>query len=202
MICPNENAEMHQVVVHSHYGQPISLEQCDKCGGIWFDESELYSAKIGEAEKIEGLNSALLQDSTEITNSKLVCPKDGAELHQFTDRYFPQSIILVRCPVCNGFWLNRGEFTKYQKARKELQSPKEKTAEDKKFEEKVQQLLELHRSGKSSDTLKNLASFLSTQLDENTLRPIESTDTSPAAEKTINTILDVLTTLLSFFVFR
>jgi Zn-finger nucleic acid-binding protein len=202
MICPNENAEMHQVVVHSHYGQPISLEQCDKCGGIWFDESELYSVKIGEAEKIEGLNSALLQDSTAITNSKLVCPKDGTELHQFTDRYFPQSIILVRCPVCNGFWLNRGEFTKYQKARQELQHPKEKTSEDKKFEEKVQQLLELHRSGKSSDTLKNLANFLSTQLDENTLRPIESDDASPAAEKTVNVILDVLTTILSFFVFR
>jgi Zn-finger nucleic acid-binding protein len=202
MICPNENAEMHQVFVHSHYGQPISLEQCEKCGGIWFDESELYSVKIGEAEKTEGLNAALLQDSTEIKNSKLVCPRDGAELHQFTDRYFPQSIILVRCPVCNGFWLNRGEFTKYQKARQELQRPKEKSAEDKKFEEKVQQLLELHRSGKSSDTLKTLANFLSTPLDENTLRPLESDDASPAAEKTVNTILDVLTTLLSFFVFR
>lgn len=202
MICPNEKSEMHQVMVHSHYGQPILLEQCEKCGGIWFDEAELYRAKIGEAEKIEVLNPELLQDSAQIKNLKLVCPRDGAELHQFIDQNFPQGIILVRCPVCNGFWLNRGEFIKYQKARQELQKPKERTEEDKKFEEKIQQLLELHRSGKSNDTLKNLANFLSTQLDENTLRPVESTDMSPAAEKTVNTILDVLTTLLSFFIFR
>ena len=202
MICPNEHSKMHQVVVHSHYGQPILLEQCEKCGGIWFDEMELYRAKIGEAEKIEVLNRELLQESADIKNSKLFCPREGAELHQFTDKNFPQGIILLRCPVCNGFWLNRGEFTKYQKARQELLKPKERTEEEKKFDEKVQQLLELHRNGKSNDTLKNLANFLSTKLDENTLRPIESTDTSTAAEKTANTILDVITTLLSFFLFK
>jgi Zn-finger nucleic acid-binding protein len=202
MNCPNENTEMHQVEVHSHYGQPILLEQCDKCGGIWFDESELYRVKLGEAEKIEGFNSELLQTSSEIKNSKLLCPRDRAELFQFKDKNFPQGIILVRCPVCNGFWLNKGEFAKYQKARRELMRPKEQSAEDKKLEENINQLLELHRSGKSNDTLKKLTQFLNTPIDENTLRPVESEDTSPAAEKTVNIIMDVLTTLLNFFVFR
>ena len=61
MICPNDNIEMHQVRIESYYGQPIFLEQCENCGGIWFDESELYRAKQGEANKIELLDPEIAQ---------------------------------------------------------------------------------------------------------------------------------------------
>ena len=53
MKCPNENAEMQQVKVESHYGQTVILDQCPKCGGIWFDSLELYSVKQGQAEIID-----------------------------------------------------------------------------------------------------------------------------------------------------
>ena len=49
MKCPNDSTEMCQVKIEGHYGQPILLEQCKECGGIWFDEMELFSARHGEA---------------------------------------------------------------------------------------------------------------------------------------------------------
>jgi Zn-finger nucleic acid-binding protein len=51
MLCPNENIEMRQVKVESHYGQPVILDQCPECGGIWFDKMELYQVKQGEQRK-------------------------------------------------------------------------------------------------------------------------------------------------------
>lgn len=202
MNCPNENAEMHQVTVQSHYGQPIFLEQCEKCGGIWFDEAELYRAKLGEAEKIESINSELLQTSTEIKKAKLLCPKDDTELHLFTDKNFPQSIIVERCPTCSGFWLNRGEFTRYQKARRELMRPREKSAEDKKLEANIQKLLAEYQTAGNTNSLQKLAKFLTTPLDENTLLPLDSDEQPPSEGKNVGLLLDILSTILRLFIFR
>jgi Zn-finger nucleic acid-binding protein len=202
MICPNDNAEMRQVKIVSHYGQPLFLDQCEKCGGIWFDELELYRAKQGEAEKVELLDSENLRNPTKIDSSIHNCPKDGAKLFRFTDKYFPEGIIVERCTKCNGFWLNRGEFIKYQKARQELLRPKEKTLEDKKLEEDIEIILSDHQTGGGDDVLKRLGKFLSTPLDGNTLLPLESTEKPPEAENAANLILTVITTLLRLFVFR
>jgi len=159
---------MHRVKIVSHYGQPIDLEQCEKCGGIWFDESELFMAKQGEAEKIEVLNTDILRNPSMIESSTLICPREQTVLHQFTDKYFPQDIILGRCPSCNGIWLNRGIFTKYQKFRQELKPTKEKSPEDKKLEESISQLIASHQSGHSTETLERLGKFLSTPVDRDT----------------------------------
>lgn len=50
MICPNDGAEMYQVKITGHYSQPIILYQCERCGGIWFGQFELFRTKQGEAE--------------------------------------------------------------------------------------------------------------------------------------------------------
>jgi Zn-finger nucleic acid-binding protein len=192
MICPNENVEMHQVRIESHYGQPIILEQCKGCGGIWFDESELFSAKQGEAEKIELLDSEILRTPSKIEKSVLKCPRDQAELFWFNDRYFPKGIILERCPSCNGIWLNRGHFTKFQKARQELQRPKEKSPEDKKMEEDIERILALHQAGGTTDALRKLGRFLSTPLDRKTLLFLEANQRQPEVESTVNLALNVL----------
>jgi Zn-finger nucleic acid-binding protein len=202
MICPNDNAEMHQVKIESHYGQPLFLDQCDICGGIWFDELELYKARQGEAEKIEVLNSEILLTPALMENKIHLCPKDQAKLFRFTDKYFPAGIIVERCPKCDGFWLNRGEFTKYQKARQELLRPKEKSPEDKKLEEDIKIILSEYQSGGGNDVLKRLSNFLSMPIDGNTLRPLDSDEKSPEVANTVNVVLNVLTTLLRLFVFR
>jgi Zn-finger nucleic acid-binding protein len=139
MLCPNDNAEMRQVKIESHYGGPIFVDQCESCGGIWFDESNLFRAKQGEAEKIEALNIEMLRTSSVIENSPLFCPRDQGAMQLFTDKYFPQDIVLVRCLSCHGIWLNRGTFTKYQQFRQKLM-PKKKSPADERLGKAIAQL--------------------------------------------------------------
>jgi len=130
MLCPNDNAEMRRVQIASHYGGPIFVDQCEKCGGIWFDESDLFRAKQGEAEKIEVVNTEILRTPSTIENSSLICPRDQTAMNRFTDKYFPQDIVLVRCASCHGIWINRGTFTKYQQFRQKLMPKKESSEEE------------------------------------------------------------------------
>jgi Zn-finger nucleic acid-binding protein len=161
MLCPNDNTEMRQVKIVSHYGGPIFVNQCGKCGGIWFDESELFRAKQGEAEKIEALNTEMLRTPSMIENSTLFCPRDHGAMHQFTDKYFPKDIVLVRCQLCHGIWLNRGIFTKYQQFRQELMR-REKSAQDKKMKARGEAS---HQKERSTGTWGRLLEFLSTPME-------------------------------------
>jgi len=152
---------MRQVQIVSHYGAPIFVDQCENCGGIWFDESELFRAKQGEAEKIETLDTEKLQAPSAIENSTLLCPRDEGKMRRFIDRYFPEDIVLVRCELCHGIWLNRGIFTKYQQFRQELM-PSKKNNEDEKMKAKREAL---YRGGDSTGTMGRLAEFLATPIE-------------------------------------
>ena len=165
MFCPVDKIEMHRVKIISYYGQPIELDQCEICGGIWFDESELFRAKQGEAEKIELLDINILKNPSMIENPTLTCPRDQTVLYLFTDKYLPKDIILARCSKCKGIWLNRGLFTKYQRFRQELKRKKEKISEDKQLEERISHLTAAHQSEHPNDTLERLGKFLSTSMD-------------------------------------
>ena len=196
MKCPNDNIEMYQVKVEGHYGQPILLEQCKKCGGIWFEEMELFGARHGEAEKIEVFNSKSLSTPANIEKRVLRCPSDQSRLFRSKDRYFLKGIILERCPSCNGIWLNRGDFTKFQQVRQELKRPIERSSEDKKLEEDIKHILSVHRAEATSNTLEKLGGFLSMPIDQTTLLPLEYSETNPEQGKTSNLILDVLMLVL------
>jgi Zn-finger nucleic acid-binding protein len=200
-LCPNDRAGMRLVKVESHYGQPVILEQCPDCGGIWFDASELYMAKEGEAPKIDPLDSAGLNTSSVIEHSELECPKDRARLVRFKDPYFPAELIIFRCPLCDGLWLNRGEFARYQEFRHARQE-KEVRREDKIFQDNIEKVLADHRAGSNTAAMVSLGRFLSAPLDINTMRPLEVPGRSPEEENAVNSIVDVLLTILSYFTLR
>jgi Zn-finger nucleic acid-binding protein len=189
---------MRLVKVESHYGQPVILEQCPTWGGIWFDKSELYMAKQGEAGKIEALDPVALGTPSAIKSSELICPKDHAALACFKDPYLPAELIISRCLLCDGLWLNRGEFTRYQEFRESRQQ-REVREEDKKFQDNIEQVLTDHRASRNNDTLVNLGRFLSTPLDARTLRPLEDANRSPEEEKAVNSVVDMLVTILNTF---
>jgi len=174
MLCPNDNTEMRQVKIVSHYGGPIFVDQCEKCGGIWFDEAELFRAKQGEAEKIEVLNTEMLRNPSTIENSTLFCPRDRGAMHRFTDKYFPPDIVLVRCQLCHGIWLNRGIFTKYQQFRQELIHLKKSTQDEK----MKAQWEASYKNGRLTGTRGRLVEFLST--------PIEITGHSGYSSNVLN----------------
>ena len=188
--------------IEGHYGQPILLEQCKECGGIWFDEMELFSARHGEAEKIEVFNSKSLWTPTNIEKRILRCPLDQSELFQFKDRYFLKGIILERCPSCSGIWLNRGDFTKFQQARQELKRPKERSSQDKKLEEDIEHILSEHHAEAASNTLEKLGRFLSMPIDRATLLPLEQSEKQLEQGKAGSLILDVLMLILMALIRR
>jgi len=202
MKCPNDNTEMYQVKIEGHYGQPILLEQCKECGGIWFDEMELFSARPGEAEKIEVFDSKSLWTPTNIEKRILRCPLDQSELFRFKDRYLLKGIILERCPSCNGIWLNRGDFTKFQQARQELKRPKERSSQDKKLEEDIEHILSEHHAEAASNTLEKLGRFLSMPIDRATLLPLEQSEKQLEQGKAGSLILDVLMLILMALIRR
>jgi Zn-finger nucleic acid-binding protein len=80
MFCPNDSIQLHQVTIESHYGLPVAVDQCQRCGGIWFDALALYKIKQGEAERIEALELDALWTPSTMSNLKLICPRDQAEL--------------------------------------------------------------------------------------------------------------------------
>jgi Zn-finger nucleic acid-binding protein len=182
MLCPNDNTEMRQVKIVSHYGGPIFVDQCGKCGGIWFDESELFRAKQGEAGKIEILNTEMLRTPSTIENSTLFCPRDQGPMHRFTDKYFPQDIVLMRCQLCHGIWLNRGIFTLYQQFRQELMRPK-KSTQDEKMKENVAEWKTSDKKGRSTGTWGRLIEFLST--------PVETPEHSGYSSRVNSTADDI-----------
>jgi len=193
---------MYRVKIEGHYGQPILLEQCKECGGIWFDAMELFSARHGEAEKIEVFDSKSLWTPTNIEKRILRCPLDQSELFQFKDRYFLKGIILERCPWCSGIWLNRGDFTKFQQARQELKRTKERSFKDKRLEEDIKRTLSVHRTEAASNTLEKLGRFLSMPIDRATLLPLEYSEKQLGQGKTGNLILDVLMLILMALIRR
>ena len=202
MFCPNEKAVMRQVGVPSHYGQQVIIDQCEGCGGIWFDAFELFKVKLGEAEGIESIDSDRLRVPSAIDNPTLLCPRDRTALVQYKDPNFPRELILTRCPQCQGFWLNRGEFTTYQETRREMMRPREKTLEDEKLGEDVKRMLQSRIDSGTTEALGRLGAFLSSPGHEPVSSPFGASREAAEEGKTLDTVLNVLMVLLRLFILR
>jgi Zn-finger nucleic acid-binding protein len=202
MLCPNDNARMRQIAAPSHYGQKVIIDQCEGCGGLWFDAFELYRVRPDADDILEDLDTESLREPSDIDSQTLRCPRDKSVLFKFDDPRFPSEIILMRCPSCQGFWLNRGAFTRFQQARKQLARPKEKTPEDKQLDEKVQRILDAHRARNSDDVLGSLGSFLSSPVGVRGARPASTSGASSGKEDIIDTVVTALVTILRIFILR
>jgi Zn-finger nucleic acid-binding protein len=202
ILCPGDGQAMRSVTIESHYTRPIVLEQCVECGGIWFDESELFRAKQGEAVKLECLDGRSLRSTTYIEKPVLHCPRDGSGLYRFEDRYFPDGIILERCRECNGIWLNRGDFGRFQAARSKLQHRQNQPVTSEATEVAIKQILDSYDKGSNTDILQRIGAFLSTPLDRNTLRPSTAEDNSGPVGNEAEMAISVLMLIFRLLVFR
>jgi len=144
----------------------MMLDQCHRCGGIWFDGLELYRANEHAAKDIELLDAKALRNPTSSAGGTKRCPLDQTPLCKFSDPQFPESIQIESCPVCQGFWLNRGEFTAFQKEREEKRKEREETENVQKqkndqLEKELQKFISINRSPNALNTLGRLGTFLS-----------------------------------------
>lgn len=123
LICPECGNGLKEVYAEANYGRALLLDQCDECGGIWFDSWELYYLKDAETKRLDTINSDKLLGLVPSQRGSGLCPRcDDSSLEPFQDANLPTGSKIQRCPRCNGLWLNRGELFKYEEHKNKLRS--------------------------------------------------------------------------------
>lgn len=180
--CPNDDGCLHPVSARSRLGQPIVLDQCDHCGGIWFDRFELFQVDEKEAAQLDSLDRATL-DYPLGEHQEPRCPKCGQPLNIFTDPNLPANIQILICASCEGLWLNHGALAGYADFR--LQGH---PAPDPKLAEQYEKMLQDTSDRDKWNTLANLGHELGGPRDMLTGLPLDGT---PEQLETIDRALDV-----------
>lgn len=113
MICPVDH-ELLKVV----NAKDNTVNACMKCGGVWFDYSELQATVKnfvnGEWEQSYNFNvvgkNLISEESKKWKETKeLLCPKDGVIMTEYV--YAGDSHIRINeCKTCGGFWLDGDEL--------------------------------------------------------------------------------------------
>jgi Zn-finger nucleic acid-binding protein len=114
--CPNADGVLHPVQAHSRVGVVIRLDQCDHCGGVWFDKLELFQVDEAEARSIDPVDKASLR-FPHGSSDKPLCPRCRLQLKVFRDANIPDNIQLLMCDRCEGFWVNHGALAGYAQFR-------------------------------------------------------------------------------------
>jgi Zn-finger nucleic acid-binding protein len=88
----------------------VTVDQCDKCSGIWMDFGELKKVLSEEdAGKLRGLGGM----GEAHDRQKAACPRCGGDgtMVQLADPKH-KDVHLDTCLVCYGHWLDGGELEK------------------------------------------------------------------------------------------
>ncbi len=112
--CPGCEGELKEVYAEAHYGRYLLLDQCQDCGGIWFDQWELYYLKDCEAKRLDPVDKGRLLSPLSFRKGPGTCPVCEIDLKPFRDLNLPEDANIERCPQCSGLWLNRGELRRYE----------------------------------------------------------------------------------------
>jgi uncharacterized protein len=175
---------MLSLTAHSHYDAHVEIDQCPKCGGLWFDGTEFYVIKQGLGDVIDKVDRKKLYELVP-TAIELHCPRDGAHLTLFKDRSFSVNIQVESCPTCGGFWFNRGEFRDWQDARAEKMKANFDKA-DEKFDSDIASLFSLYSTNGGNDALDRLGNFMAAAYGVPGSQPVKTDE--PDIEKTAQAI--------------
>jgi Zn-finger nucleic acid-binding protein len=88
----------------------VSVDQCPKCKGVWFDHDELRVAKDHADSDLNWLDFEIWkhEDQFAVEPRDLKCPACRTELVAI--RYGSTRVTIDYCRNCKGIWLDRGEF--------------------------------------------------------------------------------------------
>lgn len=113
MKCPNADGALRPVQARSRLGAPVMLDQCEHCGGIWFDKFELFQVDEAEVRGLDQIDREMLRYPQGSTEEVPLCPRCGATLQAFRDANIPENIQMLMCGSCEGFWINHGDVSGY-----------------------------------------------------------------------------------------
>jgi Zn-finger nucleic acid-binding protein len=170
--CPNCEIDMNLVQVSSHYGVNIFVDQCDRCGGLWFDDGEHFRVGVQEHEKFKKIDFEKFKKDFKI-KTKLLCPKDGQELKILDDKYFSEKLEVDYCPKCSGFWFNYGEFKEFQKERnKKIGKQKKKLNKDEKLEQQIEAMMSSYSVASKYNAIGDIGRHLSSDVSRTKARQV------------------------------
>lgn len=90
----------------------VEVDYCPHCLGLWFEEDELQLAKDAKDKTIRWFDIDLWEKEHEfrIASHQKLCPWDRLPLYEV--HYGDSNIRVDVCNLCQGIWLDRGEFHK------------------------------------------------------------------------------------------
>ena len=105
MECPNDGEQLEEILFHN-----VGVDYCPRCLGMWFDKDELRQAKDEKDKQLNWLDVDLWRDKGRFRVSKgnKHCPVDRAGLVEV--KYDESKTKVDLCKMCQGVWLDRGEF--------------------------------------------------------------------------------------------
>ena len=107
LICPKCKQELNRAIFYN-----TEVDYCSQCLGLWFDQEELRLAKDDKDKNLNWLDIDLWEDekSFKVSRGTVPCPSCRLPLYEV---YYGDSRVLVDlCNLCQGVWLDRGEFKK------------------------------------------------------------------------------------------
>lgn len=121
--CPQCDDTLAPVKARARTGYLLALDQCTRCGGLWCDKWELFPIASQEVDRLDPVDRGALQRPTPRPPAR-TCPRCGIALRQFTDRLLPADVLIDRCPLCEGMWLNAGSLRRFDAHRRAGRPPK------------------------------------------------------------------------------
>ncbi|MEI6217775.1 MAG: zf-TFIIB domain-containing protein [bacterium] len=105
--CPNCNVKLMAKSIG-----PVDVDECEQCGGIWFDKDELREAKDATDSDLHWLNFQIWKHQKDFTAipSEPKCPNGHKSMVSL--KYGHTAVVIDYCPTCRGTWLNKGQFKK------------------------------------------------------------------------------------------
>jgi len=97
----------------------VKIDSCSSCKGKWFEKNELRKAKDKKEEELNWMDINLWrnEESFRISGEKAQCPDCGLPLYEV--EYGDSDVKVDVCNMCEGIWLDKGEFEKIVRYLKE-----------------------------------------------------------------------------------
>lgn len=107
MNCPLDKTKLEQAILCN-----TAVDYCPYCLGLWFEKEELRRAKDAKDKNLNWLDIDLWQDKKKfkISSQGKLCPACNMPFYEV--EYGTSGIRVDICNVCQGVWLDRGEFRK------------------------------------------------------------------------------------------
>lgn len=108
MPCPDCGSPLERRAIESRYGAPVTVDRCPACGGIWFDDLELYL--IGALGLIEASGKP---SSTTAADGPGACPRCRVRLRRLPPLGMPADVRIWECLACRGAWVRPQDLARF-----------------------------------------------------------------------------------------